>query len=156
MQRRSIGLISLLIGLCLIITACGGGDSTSTTTSAPTATPTTAAESTSTAATSSTPDTTATAKTGEEIFAGGICITCHKVASVPTAIGVLGPELTNIGTTAANRVSGLTAEAYIRQSIEEPAVYVVESYQPLMPAGLKDAMPAEEFELLIGYLVGLK
>jgi cytochrome c2 len=158
-QRRSLGLVSLLIGLCLVITACGGGESTTTTTTttttaAPTATPTTAADTTST--TTTTTDTPATAKTGEEVFAGGICITCHKVAGVATTVGVLGPELTNIGTVAVSRVSGLSAEAYIRQSIEEPAAYIVDTYQALMPAGLEDTISPEEYELLIGYLVGLK
>lgn len=160
MQRRSLGLVSLLIALSLVITACGGGESTTTTTTttttaaAPTATPTTAADTTST--TTTTTDTPATAKTGAEVFAGGICITCHKVAGVATAIGIIGPELTTIGTVAASRVDGLSAEAYIRQSIEDPAAYIVDEYQPLMPAGLKDAISPEEYELLIGYLVSLK
>ena len=142
-----------------MIAACGGGESTTTTTTttaAPTATPTTAAVADTTTTTTTTTDAPATAKTGEEVFAGGICITCHKVAGVAKAIGVIGPELTTIGTVAASRVDGLSAEAYIRQSIEDPAAYIVDEYQPLMPAGLKDAMSADEYELLIGYLVGLK
>ena len=99
-------------------------------------------------------DATQSDKSPEEMFAGAICASCHKIEGTG-AQGITGPDLTNIGTIGASRISGYTAEEYIRESIIEPDAYLVEGYGNLMPAGLKDLLGAD-YEPIITYLVSLK
>ena len=100
------------------------------------------------------------AGTGEELFAQPIigtqagCSTCHSVQ--PDTI-IVGPSLAGIGTTADTRVSGQSAEDYIRESIVDPEAYVVEGYQSgTMPQVWADELSDEQLDQLIAYLVGLK
>ena len=61
---------------------------------------------------------------GRALFAGGGgCSACHSIAGVGQ--GVLGPDQTHVGTWAASRIAGYTAEQYIRESIVEPCAYSV-------------------------------
>lgn len=80
------------------------------------------------------------------------CGICHTVADAGTT-GVIGPELSHIGTVAATR-TGLSAEEYIRQSIEEPGAFIAPDYTPLMTAGLRDAL-GDEYEAVVAYLLSL-
>ena len=96
------------------------------------------------------------ASEGERVFNDrtlGACNVCHSVR--PGDDGV-GPSLAGIGTNAADRVPGLDAAGYIRQSIYLPDQYVVEGY----PAGqmlpiYRDRLSEEELEALIAYLLTL-
>ncbi len=81
------------------------------------------------------------------------CGICHTVADAGTT-GTIGPELSNIGTVAATR-TGLSAEEYIRQSIEEPGAFIAPEYTPLMTAGLKDVLGGD-FEDVVAYLLTLE
>ncbi len=68
------------------------------------------------------PQDDALAQVGKELFTGnGACHACHAIDGI--AQGVLGPDLTSIGTLAANRIPGYTAERYIRESIVDPCAY---------------------------------
>ena len=67
------------------------------------------------------------------------------------ATGVLGPSLDGIGSRASSRQQGLSAEDYIRESIESPAAFVVEGFDPIMPE-LRSTLTDSEFEQLVsGY-----
>ena len=68
------------------------------------------------------------------------CGACHKIGSIGEAHKV-GPDLSAIGLTAGGRVPGMTAEAYIRQSILEPNAYLA----PACPNGpcLPNIMPRD-------------
>ena len=81
------------------------------------------------------------------------CGICHTVADAGTT-GTIGPELSHIGTVAATR-SSLSAEEYIRQSIEEPTAFIAPDFAPLMTAGLKDALGGD-FEDVVAYLLSLE
>ncbi|MGV3525705.1 MAG: c-type cytochrome [Candidatus Sericytochromatia bacterium] len=96
------------------------------------------------------------AANGPQVFAAKGCVACHMISSLPNAKGNIGPALDGIGNKAATRVSGLDAEAYLRQSIEAPEAYLVEGYQNLMSKGLKDQMSEQEYNDLIAYLLSLK
>ena len=61
--------------------------------------------------------------TPEEIILNAGCGSCHKIGAIGEAHKV-GPDLTYIGLTAAERVPDMSAEAYIRQSILEPNAYL--------------------------------
>jgi len=50
-------------------------------------------------------------------------------------------------------VTGLSAEAYIREAIEDPPSFVVEGFGPLMPATIRDTMTDAEFEDLLAFLL---
>ena len=80
------------------------------------------------------------------------CGICHTVADAGTT-GVIGPELTLIGDIAATRTS-LSAEEYIRQSIEDPGAFIAPGYTNLMTAGLKDVL-GDDYEAVVAYLLTL-
>ena len=63
---------------------------------------------------------------GKGIFTSvfGQCSACHTIEGV--AEGMVGPDLTHIGTDAGTRKPGVSAEDYIRESIREPEAFVPE------------------------------
>jgi hypothetical protein len=68
--------------------------------------------------------------------------------------GTVGPPLTNIGTVAATRKPGTSAEAYILESITQPTAFAA-------PGTLAGAMPPqavteEEVRAIVAYLLTLK
>ena len=85
--------------------------------------------------------------------AGMACNACHRV---DTEKRLVGPGLLNVSSRAAHRVDGLSAEAYIRQSIIDPTAYVVEGYQPIMPQSFRKAFTDAQLDDLIAYLMTLK
>ena len=91
---------------------------------------------------------------GRQVFAGSVCIVCHTVEGI--SVSRLGPELNHIGTVAATRKPGLSAEAYIRESILDPSAFIVDGFQDLMPPRLADTMSPEEFEALIAFQLSLR
>ena len=91
--------------------------------------------------------------TGNLLVAKG-CGACHAVTDVSGATGVLGPSLDSIGSRASSRQQGLSAEDYIRESIESPAAFVVEGFDPIMPE-LRSTLTDSEFEQLVSYLMSL-
>ena len=92
------------------------------------------------------------AAAGQVVFLAKGCGACHTVQGVDGAAGQIGPELTNVATNAATRIAGMSAEAYMRQSEEEPGVFLVAGFGPLMPS-LRGTMTDDEFEDLIAFLM---
>jgi cytochrome c oxidase subunit 2 len=70
---------------------------------------------------------------GKQVFASKPCVSCHTLAAVPGATGKVGPDLDGVGTRAATRKSGMTAEAYIRESIQKPDAFIVPGFSNVMP-----------------------
>jgi len=93
-------------------------------------------------------------KTGPAIFEDKACGACHAVEGLST--GSIGPSLDGIAIRAADRKPGLGSEAYLRESIENPSVFLVEDYLPLMPPTIRDSLTDEQFESLIKFLMTLK
>ena len=98
----------------------------------------------------------ADAEQGRNIFysSKAACSICHSIE--PGSDGV-GPSLAGIGTTAATRVDGLSAEYYLRQSLLLPDQYVVEGYRPgqMLPI-YRDQLDEHEREAIIAYLLTLE
>jgi mono/diheme cytochrome c family protein len=70
-------------------------------------------------------------KAGEEIYkTKGTCEICHRIGQK----GTRAPDLGGIGARAAKTKPGMTAKAYIIESLIQPQAYVVEGYPPIMPA----------------------
>ncbi|MBI3978633.1 MAG: c-type cytochrome [Chloroflexi bacterium] len=94
---------------------------------------------------------------GKEIYetrASPACSTCHVVAGRGTQIG---PELTKIATTAATRKPGMSAEAYIRESITDPSAFVVSGFPDgVMPKTYGQTLSAEQLSDLVAYYMTLK
>ncbi len=94
-------------------------------------------------------------------FAKGGCAACHAIPGIPSAVGQVGPDLSAIGAEAAARVSGLDAEAYLRQSILMPNAFIApgcptgECPENVMPANIGQRLSAGELTLIIDYLLSL-
>ena len=92
---------------------------------------------------------------GPSIFVSRGCGGCHVVEGLAGAVGVIGPEMTGIGSRAGTRVAGLSDEDYIRQSVEMPEAFIVEGYDNVMQP-LRGMMTDEEFDILVEYLLTLQ
>ncbi len=79
------------------------------------------------------------------------CVRCHTVPGVSRLPDGLCPDLTGLADRAGQREPGRTADAYIRESIEDPGAYVVRGYLPWMPA-LRGQMTRQQFEDLVSFL----
>lgn len=103
---------------------------------------------------------------GQSLFVGvGGCSACHTIDGV--AQGILGPPLNGIGSTAANRLPGYSAEKYIRESILEPDAHAAGTADGLdqdydgnlmlsTMAGILPALSDEDIENLVDYLLTLQ
>lgn len=101
-------------------------------------------------------------------FQKGTCGSCHTIAGIPNAAGVIAPNLTDINMTAEEHVKSgsytgkaTTAEEYIRESILDPNLFVApkcptgDCAPNVMPATLKDTLNTDEINAIISYLGGL-
>lgn len=82
------------------------------------------------------PDLPSDAPPGLRVFVASGCGACHTLQGVPGAAGTVGPNLSDVATNAATRKPGTSAEDYIRESVQNPTVFVVPGFQPVMPPGL--------------------
>jgi disulfide bond formation protein DsbB len=89
----------------------------------------------------------------------GGCLICHKITEQGNT---RGPDLRGVGARAATRRPGMSAEAYLTESLLEPGAYVVEGFataggQSIMPAS--DRPPADlgptEVKAVIAFLQSL-
>ncbi len=100
---------------------------------------------------------------GQQIFLTGQgegtatgCYTCHTIAGLEGAAGLLGPDLTNIGAEAGNRQPGVTADDYLRQSITEPEGFVAEGVERAVPGlmlmALTSGLTENDVDALVAFL----
>jgi hypothetical protein len=82
------------------------------------------------------------------------CRICH---SLEAGEDLVGPSFAGIARRAAERVPGLSAEAYLRQSILNPDAYVVPGYPSgLMVPNLGDTLTEGQIEDLVAFLMTLE
>lgn len=95
------------------------------------------------------------------IVTKGTCFACHVIPGIPTAVGQVGPNLSNIGVDAATRIPNYTAEQYIRESLLNPNAFLAPECPTgpclpnLMVQNLGDTLTPEEIDTLVAYLVTL-
>lgn len=176
LNRSLVKSAAALLGLSLIaaLGGCPSGsndaqqtDSTTTTTTTITtsASPDTAASpaasaaspAASPAAASSSPATKALVgnpANGPKLFVSKTCSTCHTVKKVAGAVGTIGPDLDGLAARAGTRKPGMSADDYIKESIENPTAFVVAGFQPAMPP-LRSTMSDQEFKDLQAFLRSL-
>lgn len=112
---------------------------------------------------------------GKEVFLSlaANCFACHSIAGLGIRGGSRGPDLSAVGSLAAARRPGLSAAAYLRQSIVDPAACLAplpasglvaclttvdagRAYPPLMPPGFGERLGEQQVGDLVAFLVGLK
>ena len=133
-KKQLVLPILIALALSLALVACGGGGST----------------------TSEVGD----IKAGETLFNSAVidvqpgCVTCHSLS--PDTV-VVGPSLAGVGTRAETRISGMSAEDYLRESILHPDNYVVEGFQPgVMVQVWEQTLTTEQVDNLVAFLLTLK
>ena len=88
------------------------------------------------------------------------CSQCHTIEGIPEAIGILGPELTNIGTDAGARKPGMSAGDYIRESIRTPEAFVATGVERviagLMTTAITEGLTDDQVEALVTFLLEQK
>lgn len=96
---------------------------------------------------------------GRQILASGTypCATCHTLDDLGWS-GVVGPNLNTIGTRAATRVGGQTAEEYLHNSIRHPGEFIVPGYSNQMPQfnpepNQTNYMPEDHLNAIVAYLL---
>ena len=89
---------------------------------------------------------------GKTIF-DQYCAACHDSQGENI---IVGPPLSHIASSGGERVVGINAETYIRQSLIEPDAYFVEGFDDLMPKTFNDILAQEEIDALIEFLLTLK
>jgi cytochrome c oxidase subunit 2 len=112
---------------------------------------------------------TGNAARGKQIFSGAACIGCHSIAGNPIAMGVLGPNLTHVGsrsTIAAGRYPN--AAAYLALWIKnarkmKPEVLMptlgLDEYDPVLKAKVTSAnggLSDQQIADIVAYLTALK
>ncbi len=95
---------------------------------------------------------------GAELFAesfhNGVrgCVSCHTVSDRPS---VGGPSLVAIGSTAADRVPGVEAADYLRESILAPGAHHADGWGEGMPS-YAGVLTADEVDAIVDYLLSLR
>jgi cytochrome c oxidase subunit 2 len=87
------------------------------------------------------------------LFLAQGCGACHTLTDAG-AEGQVGPDLDGVGQRAGERLPGLDAQAYIRQSILDPNAYVVEGFpEGVMPQNFGEKLSNDEINALVQFLL---
>ena len=98
---------------------------------------------------------------GRSVFQQAGCGACHVLADAGGA-GNIGPDLSQIGSVAATRVTGQTAEEYIKTSIVNPGAYLTAECPTgacpanVMPQTFGASLSEAELAALVTYLSSQK
>ena len=92
---------------------------------------------------------------GRQVYRTLGCATCHE-ASISNLFRPVGPPLDRAGRVGAERVPGMSAEDYLRQSIADPGAYLVPGYPDSMPRDLANGLSPQDLAALVAYLASLK
>ena len=88
------------------------------------------------------------------VSAGVGCQACHSLDGSEKTVGFqIAPTWQGISLRAGDRVPGLSAEEYLRESIVDPAAYIVEGYSDHMPKGFRFLLSEEDIDSLIAFIL---
>ena len=101
-------------------------------------------------------------------FQKGACGSCHTIAGIPNAAGVIAPNLSDVSMAADEHFKSgsytgkaTTAEEYIRESILDPNLFVAPTCPTgacvpnVMPATLATTLSTDEINAIVKYVSGL-
>ena len=92
---------------------------------------------------------------GRATFTEATCFACHTVSGLSE--GIIGPALDGIASRAGDRVSGLSAEEYIRESILNPNAFMVEGFaEGIMLPNFGETLSEEQIDSLVAFLLTLE
>jgi cytochrome c5 len=92
---------------------------------------------------------------GRQVYRTLGCASCHE-GSLFNLFRPVGPPLSEVGRAAGERVPGLSAEDYLRQSVTDPGAHLVPGYPDSMPRGLSRDLSPEDLAALVAYLASLR
>ncbi|MFW6174754.1 MAG: c-type cytochrome [Chloroflexota bacterium] len=165
MRTIHLGRVLVAMSACmaLLVAACGGEEPTATpqptATPEPTATPqpTVSPQPSPTEEPTSEPSPTATPsdgnggdpEAGAEVFEANGCSGCHSTGDDT----VVGPGLAGVWDRAGERVSDMSAEEYVRESIRDPDAYIVDGFsEGTMQTFTESQISESELQDLMAYL----
>ena len=90
---------------------------------------------------------------GGGVVGEGGCSNCHSLDGSEKVASFQAPTFQGISGQAGDRVPGLSAEEYLRESIVDPAAYIVEGYSDFMPKGLRILLSEEDIDNLVAFLL---
>ena len=91
---------------------------------------------------------------GQELTVANGCIACHALGEDQQLVG---PSWYGVGSRAATRVAGESAEEYLYRSIVAPNDHLVEGFVAgIMPPVYADTIPAPDLADIISYLLSLQ
>ena len=91
--------------------------------------------------------------TGEQLFSGNGCGSCHTFEPAGSN-STVGPNLDELARVAGRRRPGQSAEEYVREAIERPDAFVVRGYRPgVMPGTFGEELSPDEMDALVQYLL---
>lgn len=97
------------------------------------------------------------AAAGAKVFgevAAPACGSCHSLE--PGKV-LVGPSLASIGAEAGSRVSGQSAEAYLRESVVAPNDHIAEGFAAnIMPGTYGSQLSEQQINDLVSYMLTLK
>ena len=96
--------------------------------------------------------------TAEEIILNSGCGACHAIGELGEK-GKVGPDLSFIGETAVNRIDGMSATEYLRQSILDPNAFITPTcpngpcLANIMPRDYAMRLSSDQVEMMVAFLL---
>lgn len=100
-------------------------------------------------------DITSTVERGRALFFDSTvgCYLCHSIGG---SGGTRGPDLSQIGGIDPSKMSGLSLDEFLRESIVDPSATITIDYPPIMPTNFEDRLTENEIADLIDFMKSLR
>jgi mono/diheme cytochrome c family protein len=93
------------------------------------------------------------ATTGEQIFQGAGCGSCHELAKAQ-GTGTVGPSLEQLAQEAGQREQGKNPQQYVEEAILDPEAFTVEGFQQGAMPSFEGQLTDKQLKTLTDFLLG--